>query len=407
MSVIIIGKNSSLNFYYKSFFDNVYKTNTSLYESEEDIPYVKISNSNLIIINSLDINHKKLNLNKVHNKVIINNTSNAVLKNKQNKEYFIHPLDVKQIQNIVKKESLTIKEEKHQYYISIPFHILEQLSETPCKIFTKKEKIFYHLLYSKGQKFNKTSKIKNEFYIIRDDYLLVLKEYVQYIYKNKKQFVNDKNIKSYVNFAYSMQNQNKMNIPNDFLFNIVGDISQTINNISSKEEISSLLDQILSKKNFFTKHSFYTLFISTYIEKELFNINREKLIIASIFHDFALNPGLNNDLEKTFYESNLSNPIFDEHTKKGVDIIHKLNIHDNEIENMISLHHNTPLNCLIENNKKISNYTNAEFIFNISHFLSLIVEEKNKENVLKKISIYKNTHQISELVLGIIKNILK
>lgn len=405
MSVLIIGKNPSLNFYYKSFIDNVYKTNAELYQENEKIPYVKIDNSDIIIINSLENN--SINLNKFNNKIIINNTNNRILKNNKNKEYFIHPLDVKQIQNIIEREQLNIKEKKQNYYIEIPFNILNDLSLTPCQIFTKREKLFYNLLYSKNQKFNESNKLSKKYYILRTDYIIVLKQYVNYIYKNKKQVINDKNIKSYVDFAYNMQSQKNIDIPKDFLFNIVGDISQTISNISSKKEVSLLLDQILSKKNFFTKHSFYTLFISSYIEKELFNKDREKLIIASIFHDFKLNPDLNNDLEKKFHNSNLSNPIFDTHTIKGVNIINKLNIHDQEIENMILFHHNTPSNYLVNSNVKIEDFTNAEFIFNISHFLSVIIEDYSKEEIMKNLSIYQNSHNIANNVIALIYEIIK
>lgn len=402
MNVLSIGKNDFLNYYYKLLFENLYNTKVRIFNSAESVPFFNIKESKIIIVGSnirADSLEEKINKSK-RNDIVIFNSSSEQISDQDN--HFFHPFDVSSINYHIKKNNLLFKRTKMDHYIEIPYKILDALAYAPCQIYTKRSQVQYDLAYSVGQPIRGN---KKEYFIKKEDYSLFFKQYLVYLNREKKKILQLENLKSYVNFSYELFNQEDILMPKDHLIEMNNVISDTITSITDKKNALDILNKILNQDNFFINHSFYTLYLASYINKELFGEynNYRKIVISSIFHDFKLDWKLNEKYEKMVIRNNsIDNDNFHDHTTEALDILRKLNIYDTDINNMIKSHHASPI---LEN---ISNFRNLEFIFNISHFISVLkLNDYSNKEVLQEILIYKNSHPLFEHVYSLISDIFK
>lgn len=405
MSFLVVGENPYLNFYYKSIFENIFNTSVESYLQTSEIPFIKLQESQVIIADNSDSLFNELS-SKFKDKIIFNNKNSSIPNSNS-----IHPLDIKRINFIIKEKKIKIKKINKDFYIKIPIFLLNFFKNTPCQFYTKRHSLSFDLLYSTGQPLNSDNSRIKSLYIKKEDYPLLMKFYIKEFQKNKNKIINDNDIKSYIDFAYNLKKSENLNIPESLIYDIIGELTNTIANINANKNASEILDLILSKKNFFTRHSFYTLFMSCFLYKNIFNKNDYyKFIISSIFHDFKLDPDKNIILEENFNLSNDNfnlNKKFNEHTREAITIIKKLNINDDEIFSMIEEHHNVPSNNSIKLKKDIKDFSEKEFIFNISHYTSLIASKNNNKHfVLEKVLIYQNKHPLFQRVLEELTEIL-
>ena len=409
MNVLSIGNNDYLNYYYKFLFENIYKTNVRIYKSEEEVPFVSLKESKIIIIGS-DLKGKKLsqNLKKIKNKkfIILNSSSTPISQFKNN---FIHPFDVSSINYHITENNISFRKGNIDFYIEIPYKILEMFLTTPCQIYTRRSESKYDLIYSAEQAINLSSKKK--YYITRNDYALFFKNYLRIINKKQNLVLKTEDLQSYVRLSYELFSKKDVVIPKEHLNEMTAIISETINNISTNREAFKILNQILNQNNFFINHSFFLLYLTSYIARELFNEEDQysKITIASIFHDFKLKTDQNQLLEKELPENTFpeDNTEFINHAVDALDIIKRLKIDDPDIANMIRSHHDLPNRKLEKSNKEFNSFTNLEFLFNICHYTTVLkFNNYSSKQILEKLMLFKDSHPLFQPSYNLISDVL-